>query len=94
MTEWWYLSFAGGGFRGACLVRATSPADAVREAHALKINPGGEVLAAPLSKLNVPLPPPEFRERLLSREEVYTCWPDSKTAGELADDAARRSGQN
>lgn len=41
---WWWLSFAGEeGFRGACIVRARGFLGAVQRAHALEINPGGEV---------------------------------------------------
>jgi len=41
----YYLSFAGDeGFRGVCLVRAKDSIDAVRVAHRLGINPGGQVM--------------------------------------------------
>lgn len=41
----WYLSFAGeGGFRGACVVDGEDIVGAVKEAHRLGINPGGQVL--------------------------------------------------
>lgn len=48
MTRWW-LSFAdpdrptGQQFLGACIVRAVDEISAVKVAHALGINPGGEV---------------------------------------------------
>lgn len=49
MTWWWWLSFAnpylpaGSQFLGACLVKAHGVAEAVRVAHVLEINSGGEV---------------------------------------------------
>lgn len=47
--DFYWLSFADGAlpkgrqFLGACIVRAASNLDAVRVAHRLGINPGGEV---------------------------------------------------
>jgi hypothetical protein len=48
MTRWW-LSFAdatrpaGSQFLGICIVRAVDMVSAIKVAHALGINPGGEV---------------------------------------------------
>jgi hypothetical protein len=43
----WWLSFADdAGFRGVVLVRGASDTKAIRLAHALGCNPGGEVLSA------------------------------------------------
>lgn len=45
----WWLSFADDdGFRGAALVFADSLVNAIREAHVLRINPGGEVMGIPV----------------------------------------------
>lgn len=72
--DWFYLSFVdpsrpkGDKFIGGCYVQAVGEIFAVSEAWRLGINPGGEV-----GILLVPpehVPPPEFRERLLTREEV------------------------
>jgi hypothetical protein len=44
-----YLSFAtDAGFLGACVVEARTVAHAARRCHELGINPGGEVLGAPI----------------------------------------------
>jgi hypothetical protein len=80
-TRWWYLSFADEVFLGAALVRATDIADAVREAWALKINPGGSVYAMAVEHEDK-LPPSEDRERLLSKDEVYRIWPDAHRLGD------------
>lgn len=75
--DWYYLSFAdserpkGTQFLGACIV---GPAEdfiaAVKLAHALGCNPGGEVLGHEVpaeTALRVPL---GDRRRLLTREEI------------------------
>jgi hypothetical protein len=70
---WWFLSFADdaahGGFHGGCFVEAFGVATALDEANRLGLNPGGEVLHAPM--------PPDgnalcerYRDRLLSRAEL------------------------
>ena len=82
MTRWWYLSFVDDIFLGAVVVRASDAIDAIKEAHALKINPGGEVLAMQVEDESG-LPPSEFRERLLSKAEVMQIWPDAKRSGDL-----------
>lgn len=49
MSDRWWLSFAdptrptGEQLLGICIVRAVDMASAIKIAHALKINPGGEV---------------------------------------------------
>jgi len=71
--RWWWLSFAdsnlpkGTQFLGACLVRAHGMIEAIRVAHVLEINPGGEVQAVEATEdFN---PPAEWTERLLNRDE-------------------------
>lgn len=67
--NWMYLSFASdAGFLDGCVVRAKSIDQAVREAHRLGINPGGDVLG-----LEVPahmIPQPHYRERLMTKDEI------------------------
>jgi hypothetical protein len=71
--SWWWLSFvdvsaAPHRFLGVAIVRATNEITAVREAHRLGCNPGGEV-----GTMRIPdegVPPAGWRERLLSREEI------------------------
>jgi hypothetical protein len=71
MTMQW-LSFcdanrpAGSQFLGGLIVRAPDFTTAIMRAHALGLNPGGEVRGAPV---NVPVPE-RWIERLLSREEI------------------------
>lgn len=70
--KWFWLSFAdgtlprGSQFLGAAVVAAHDLPGAIRVAWALGINPGGEVQIAEIENL----PPPEYRERLLSREQI------------------------
>ena len=76
-TRWWYLSFADEEFKGAVFVRATGMLDAVREAHVLGINPGGEVIGIEIEDETIAmLPAPEFRERLLTKADLFKLWPD------------------
>lgn len=43
--------------------------------HALGINPGGEALTLALDKERDPLPPPEMREKLLSKADMESWTP-------------------
>jgi len=63
----WYLSFVDKtGFRGGAFIVEADYVEAIRKAWRLGINPGGEVGGIPCD----PLPPTEWVERLLTREEV------------------------
>lgn len=65
--RWMWLSFADEtGFLGAAIVQAGGLLEATIIARAKGCNPGGEVLGEPLTSL----PPAEYRERLLSSEEI------------------------
>jgi hypothetical protein len=65
--QWLWLSFADEtGFLGASIVEGGGIMEATMRARLLGCNPGGEVLGEPLTNL----PPEEYRERLLSREEI------------------------
>ena len=65
----WYMSFASdAGFLGAVMVMANNAVHAAERAWELGINPGGEVMALPVPD-GVEVPP-EFRDRLLSREDI------------------------
>jgi hypothetical protein len=82
---WWWLSFCDGSrppgsqFLGVCIVDAPAPspddegraalATAIVRAHALGINPGGEVQASWLCPLSEPRLQREWTHRLLSRAE-------------------------
>ena len=70
---WWWLSFCDpdrpkGEFLGACLVKANGPLSGTLAAHALGINPGGEVLALGPVPLEAPMRE-GWAERLLTRAE-------------------------
>lgn len=79
---WWYLSFVdpelappleeqvpgGRSWLGACVVKASNDVMAVREAHRLGINPGGEVaMWGPFTDEQVR---EGMRNRLLDREDI------------------------
>ncbi len=72
---WWYLSFASDEkFLGGCVVEILATGtpgiiDAVREAHRKGCNPGGAVRGGAL-KPDVPLPRAEWRNRLMSKEDI------------------------
>lgn len=67
----WYLSFAGEeGFRGVVIQIARGYAHAIQRAHELGINPGGEVQGIPIPPKELDKVPPEFMDRLLSREDI------------------------
>jgi hypothetical protein len=72
----WYLSFVDPGppgrFLGGAVVEGVDLGDALRNAWALKINPGGEVLGAPIEKNLFPV------NRLLSRAELESFAPVSR----------------
>jgi hypothetical protein len=74
--KWIYLSFADENFNGAVVIKAHGIGTAVREAHRLGINPGGQVLGVEIPDER--LPSEQFRNRLLSKEDILKMWPDSK----------------
>lgn len=71
--SWWYLSYAGETeFLGGLIIQAHGPTEATYLSRHRGISPGGEVLI-----LQVPddqLPPDEYRNRLLTRQELNTFW--------------------
>lgn len=74
---WWWLSFADGDrpkgeqFLGVAIVQSFGFGGALAETHRRKCNPGGEVDGSQLPDWVVP--PPEYRNRLLTREEALAC---------------------
>lgn len=86
--SWFYLSYAGdNGFRGGVYLRAYGPVSAARRANIDGISPGGEVrMVGPLDPDNpdVHLPPPEYRDRLLTLEELKSLSPMVNWDGESA----------
>lgn len=85
LTEptWWWLSFATKERHlGIALVKATDMVTAVREAHRLGCNPGGEVAGWPIpANLGLGEPNQKWTNRVLTREEAdemsceWTCEP-------------------
>lgn len=72
-SGWYWLSFSDdgpAGFLGAAVVRGRDIISAVREARRLGINPGGEVLALPMSPAALALIPDCYRDCHLSRDVV------------------------
>jgi hypothetical protein len=79
---WHYLSFAEEHqFNGAVIIQGHGITDCLSRCNRLQINPHGEVLAVVIP--DEMLPPEEFRNRLLSKEEVVKCWPDAKSLREF-----------
>jgi hypothetical protein len=69
----WYLSFANTNpdeFVGACIVPATTIANAVISARIHCCNPGGEVVGNAIPENVVPLIAAKWKRRLLTREDV------------------------
>lgn len=75
-SGWWWLTFCdrqapkGRQFLGACVVRAVDIVGAAKAAHALGINPGGEVRGISVPADRIGSLPQGMRERLLTREEA------------------------
>jgi hypothetical protein len=78
--QWHYLSFAGDVFLGAAIVKAHGIVHASLVCHGLGINPGGQVLGAPIP--DDKLPAKQYLNRLLTREDIQEFWPDAKTIRE------------
>jgi hypothetical protein len=78
---WWYLSYADEEhFRGGVIIEARGFASAVVMAGQLGYSPGGQVtgLKIPASEL----PPPQYRSRCLTKEELNEFW-EMENLGEL-----------
>lgn len=77
-----YLSFANETFLGGLLIEGNDVADCVRRAHDARLNPGGEVLGAPVPDCDTERVRP-FVGRLLSKVEVSEIWDDAKRLGDI-----------
>jgi hypothetical protein len=68
----WWLSFAdpdlpeGSQFLGVCVIEEEDFLSAIQHAHALKINPGGEVKGVKLSENFPPIP----KNKLMNRAQL------------------------
>ena len=84
---WWWLSFCdpdlpeGQAFSGVVLVQAPDFLEAVRFAHRLGINPGGEVAGWKYPPEDPP-PPEAFRYRLLQQADIIALQGEAHTVGE------------
>ena len=68
--SWWYFSFADDkGFLGGLFIKTHGVITGTIKARQQKMNPGGEVRAMPCPDESK-LPPEEFRNRLLTKEEM------------------------
>lgn len=73
----WYLSYATEEkFLGAFYVLAFGPVSAVMRVQALGTNPGGQVMTIEVPRDKQP--PPEYWNRLLSREDVQAANPNDE----------------
>lgn len=85
LSGWIYLSFVDDDkdkdkFLGACIVKAKDIIEGVHVAHLLQINPGGEVAAFPIPHKH--LPEERWLGKFLTKEDVCTIWPGSKSVRE------------
>lgn len=68
---WYLLSFVDeSGFLGATVLRAQGMLTAIRQAHKLGINPGGEVMATPMPAA-LKAPPDEICEKLIQDKTLF-----------------------
>ena len=83
MWGYYYLSWAEeDNWLGGAYVLAYGPVTARLRCSAMGINPGGECMIIRVPDA-WPLPPTEYRNRLLNREELLTIDPNAKTIEEL-----------
>lgn len=69
--KWHYCSFATDerGFLGALFIEGHGVVDIMVRAHAMGINPGGQLYCVELPD-DAPMPEEKYRNRLLSKEEL------------------------
>lgn len=73
-TKTYYLSFANeDGFLGGAMVEASSHVEAVKVTHRLGINPGGDILVAPVPDCELTDKLLAKKNRLLTIEEISGC---------------------
>lgn len=85
----WYISFAdddAGGFLGACCVMARGMIGAVRRAHSLGINPGGQVLAIEWDD-SIAGPCPYPMDVLMDSETIKRYDPSAQTIREFEEES-------
>lgn len=65
-----WCSFAGEEFNGVVITTGTDPIGLASKAHRLGINPGGEMLSFEIPDEYVKKIPPEYRDKLLNRNQL------------------------
>jgi hypothetical protein len=82
---WWYLSFVSDDdvFLGVAIVQGQGLITAVRRAHRLKINPGGQLMGLEIPDIS--LVPEEARERLLSKADLERLLGPVRRLGDIED---------
>lgn len=89
----WWLSFVdpdqsappgrqvpgGGGFLGVAVCEGDTLADAITRSHLLGVNPGGQVAAR--GPIPAQMIAPEWRDRLLTKDEALSIPDPTDTAG-------------
>ena len=76
-NKWWWLSFVdpknrdndGSAFLGACVVEGNDLIDAVKMAHKLGVNPGGDVTGLPVPEAKQ-AEFAKYKDRLVSQSEL------------------------
>lgn len=92
----WWLSFSdpnlpeGEQFLGACIITAPDFGTAVKLAHLLESNPGGEVLGSEIPADTSPFIEDHWRRRILSEAE---CAELDQHIQEVCSAAARRASE-
>ena len=79
--QWHYFSFADKKFNGAVVIECHGILDGLSRINMLGINPGGEVLCAPIIGADN-IPSDKYRNRLLTRYDIREFWPDAKSLRE------------
>jgi hypothetical protein len=88
---WFVLSYVTRrSFIAAAVVHAFGPADAVHQANLRGFNQEGDVTLCSLIPPDK-TPPPSYRYRLLSREELRMIWPEDCARADAEIDAFRRA---
>jgi hypothetical protein len=86
--KWHYVSFADTSFREVVIIKAHGVTDAITKCHTLGINPGGQVMCVPMPDEVINQVSESHRNRLLSKEDVQSIWPDAKTIREHEEEVA------
>jgi hypothetical protein len=79
--KWFYISFINkpeGKFQGAALVEAEHWGKAIDAVFELKLKPKDAKCELTIEIPGDKVPPEEYRNRLLSREEIEAIWPQVK----------------